>query len=82
MITTDTWLKIVCAMMVNAVVFGVGVTTVLATPALAEHARYAIAAVTVLSFVLAAVSAGWFARRMRLRNWGRRKWRQGDMISG
>lgn len=82
MLSTDTWLKIICAMMINAVIFGFGVIAVLSTPVLADHASYAIPTVTVLSFVLAAVFAGWFARRMRLRNWGRRKWREGDLISG
>ncbi len=82
MLSTDTWLKIICAMMLNAVIFGTGVTAVLTIPVLADHARYAITAVTILSFVLAVALAGPVARRMRLRNWGRKQWREGDMISG
>lgn len=46
-------------MMVNAVVFGVGLVSVLLTPALAQHAFFWIPVVVVTSFVLAAPVA-WF----------------------
>jgi hypothetical protein len=46
-------------MMVNAVVFGVGLISVLMTPALAQHAFFWIPAIIVTSFVLSAPLA-WF----------------------
>ncbi|MBN9030285.1 MAG: hypothetical protein BGO05_17610 [Rhizobiales bacterium 63-7] len=82
MISTDTWLKIIGAMMANAIVFGVGVVTVLMVPWLADHAKYSIPAVTVISFVTAPFLGAFVADRMRIRNWGREKWRRGDLISG
>ena len=76
-------LRIVCAMMVNAVLFGTGAVIVLATPELAAYAKYLIPAVVVASFLLAPLLAGFIARRMRIRNWGSKKeWREGDAISG
>jgi hypothetical protein len=39
--------------MVNAIVFGAGLVTVLAVPALAQHASFWIPAVVLASFVLA-----------------------------
>jgi len=82
MLSTDTWLKIVSGMMINAVLFGLGAIIVLSIPALAEHAKYLMPLVVVLSFALAPFIAAPIARRMRLRNWGRRAWREGDVISG
>jgi hypothetical protein len=81
-ISTDTWLKIMCGLMVNAMLFGVGVVTTLSIPALAEHAKYLIPAVVVASFVLTPFLVGFFARRMRIRNWGVKGWQKGDLISG
>ena len=82
MFSTDTWLRIMSGMMINAVLFGLGAITVLSVPALAEHAKYLIPAVVVTSFALAPFIAVPVARRMRLRHWGRRHWRKGDVISG
>lgn len=82
MFTTDTWLKIVCSMMINAVLFGAGVITVLSVPALAAHAKILIPTVVVLSFALAPFIAMVIAPRMRIRNWGIRDWHRGDAISG
>lgn len=82
MFGTDTWLKILCAIMVNAVVFGIGAITVLSVPALAAQAKYFIPAVVVASFVISPFIAIPIARRMRLRNWGREEWNRGDAISG
>jgi hypothetical protein len=81
-IPTDVWLRVICSMMINAVLFGVGAVTVLSIPTLADQAKYLIPAVVVMSFVGAPLLSGFFARRMRLRNWGARKWREGDLISG
>lgn len=82
MFSTDTWLRIVCAVQVNAVLFGLGVVTVLSIPALADQAKFLIPAVVVTSFGLAPVLGGMIAPRMRVRNWGSKAWREGDAISG
>lgn len=54
-------------MMVNAVVFGVGLVSVLMTPALAQHAFFWIPAVIVTSFVLSAPLAWFIAPFMMVR---------------
>ncbi len=82
MFATDTWLRIVCAMMCNAVLFGTGAIAVLSVPALLPYAKFLIPAVVFLSFALAPFVAALIAPRMRLRNWGRAAWREGDLISG
>ncbi len=82
MISTNTWLVVICSMMVNAILFGAGAVTVLSIPALNAHATYLIPAVVVLSFLATPFVSMWIARRMRLRNWGRRAWNEGDLISG
>ncbi|QLF68331.1 hypothetical protein FE840_001490 [Peteryoungia desertarenae] len=82
MLKTDTWLKIISSMMINAVVFGVGAIVVLSIPALAEHAIYLIPAVVVISFVVAPILSFYVAPRMRLKYWGERRWKKGDSISG
>jgi uncharacterized membrane protein YhaH (DUF805 family) len=82
MFSTNTWLVIICSLSTNAVLFGTGAVTVLSIPALAAHAVYLIPAVVVASFILAPLAALWIAPRMRLRNWGRQGWREGDLISG
>lgn len=53
--------------MVNAVVVGSGLVTVLAVPALNENAAYLIPAVVVVSFILAAPLAWWVAPHLRAR---------------
>ncbi|TPP06545.1 hypothetical protein [Rhizobium glycinendophyticum] len=82
MFTTDTWLRIVCSMMINAVIFGTGAIIVLSVPALAAQAKVLLPLVVVTSFVAAPFFAYAVAPRMRLRNWGRREWQRGDLISG
>ena len=82
MISTDTWLKVMCGIMINAVLFGLGAVTVLTVPALAAHAKYLIPVVVVTCFALSPFIAVPIARRMRLKNWGQRAWREGDSISG
>ncbi|MGP9812393.1 hypothetical protein ACTZWT_12840 [Rhodopseudomonas sp. NSM] len=59
-------------MMINAVVFGVGLVTVMTFPSLARHAFDLIPAVVVASFVLAAPLAWLIAPRLRAR-FGRRE---------
>jgi len=81
-IPTDIWLKVMCSLMINAVLFGVGTITVLSVPAFADQAKYLIPAVIVTSFAATPLICGPVARRMRLRNWGTAQWRKGDLISG
>ncbi len=80
--STNAWLIVICAMMVNAVLFGTGAILVLSIPALAAEAAYLLPAVIVTSFVAAPFAAALIAPRMRFRNWGARGWRDGDVISG
>ena len=81
MLSTDTWLKLICAMMTNAVIFGFGIVPVLAVPVLSAHSAYLIPGVVVMSFLISPFVAAWIAPRMRRRNWGDR-WQTGDIISG
>jgi len=82
MLSTDTWLRITCAMVINAVLFGIGAVTVLSAPILEPLANYLIPAVVIISLLLAPIIAGPIAQRMRVRNWGKTGWRNGDLISG
>jgi hypothetical protein len=82
MFTTDTWLRIVCSMMINAVLFGAGAILVLSVPTLAAQAKYLLPLVVVTSFIVAPFFAFAVAPRMRLRNWGIHRWKRGDAISG
>lgn len=82
MFSTDTWLRIICSMMTNAVLFGTGAITVLSIPALAVHANYLLPCVIIFSFVAAPFISALVAPRMRIRNWGKQAWRDGDVISG
>ncbi len=79
---TDTWVKIICAPVINAVVFGIGAVSLLSTPALSAHAPYLMPAVVVVSFPISFLLAGPVARRMRLKYWGTSEWKKGDFISG
>lgn len=69
-------------MMINAVIFGAGAFLVLSVPALAVHAKVLLPLVIIAAFASAPLFALVIAPRMRLRNWGRREWKRGDMISG
>lgn len=82
MTNTNIWLAIMCGMMVNAVLFGIGLIAVLTVPALTEHAKYLIPGVVVVSFAMSPFIARMIAPRMRLRNWGKDEWQRGDVISG
>jgi uncharacterized membrane protein len=54
-------------LMVNAVVFGVGLISVLMTPSLAQHAFFWIPAIILASFVLSAPLAWFIAPSMMMR---------------
>lgn len=79
--STDTWLRIICSMQINAILFGAGAVVVLVNPALAADAKFWIPIVVVMSLAIAPFIAAKVAPRMRLRHW-REIGRTGDMISG
>lgn len=79
---TNTWLRIIVSMQINAMLFGLGTITGLSIPSLAVHAKYLIPIIVVLSFGLAPFLALAVFPRMRVRTWGCRAWQQGDIISG
>jgi hypothetical protein len=54
-------------LIVNAVVFGVGMISILMTPALAQHAFFWIPAMIVTSFVLSAPLSWFIAPSMMMR---------------
>jgi hypothetical protein len=74
--STDTKTRVQIAalifVMTNAVLFGVGLITVLTVPALSAYAGINIAIVVALSFLLAAPIAWLIAPRLRARYWRRR----------
>ncbi|WP_315755716.1 MULTISPECIES: hypothetical protein [unclassified Bradyrhizobium] len=67
-------------MMVQAVLFGAGVLTILLTP-LSNHAMLAMPVMIGLSVVLSAIVSWQIAPRLRARYW-RRRGINHDMISG
>lgn len=67
-------------MMVQAVLFGIGMVFVLTTP-LAERAMTAIPAMVVATFIVSAPIAWFIAPRLMARYW-RSRHLQGDFISG
>ena len=70
--STRVFITMLVSLMTNAVIFGIGAVAVLSIPALAEHVKYLLPVVVVVSFVLAPVAAWFIAPRLRLRNTGRR----------
>lgn len=81
-LSPDAMIWLVCAMVVSTLLLGIGLVTILTVPALiADAARHILAAV-ITSFMFAPLFAVSVSRRMRLRNWGRRAWVKGDLISG
>lgn len=82
MLETNTWLRIIVSMQINAILFGVGTITVLSIPVLAVQAKYLIPAIVALSFGIAPFLALVVFPRMRVKTWGRNQWVRGDAISG
>lgn len=66
---TRAWITGIVAMMINAVLFGIGAVTVLAVPALNEYAKILLPVVIVASFLAAPPIAWRLAPRLRLRPW-------------
>lgn len=79
--STNTWLHIICAMQINAVLFGLGAVIVLVSPVMAADAKIWIPLVVVLSFVLALILARFIAPGLRLR-YLRKRGERGDATSG
>jgi hypothetical protein len=71
-ISTRTRIAILIYSMTNAVLFGIGIVTVLNVPSLAAHAGIGIPVVVVLSLLLAAPIAWFIAPHLRARYWRRR----------
>lgn len=71
---TDLFITIMVAMMVNAVLFGVGAVTVLSVPVLNEQAKYLLPVVIVLAFALTPFVSRAIAPHLRIRNW--HNWRK------
>lgn len=65
--TNRTAITVVVAMLVNAVLFGVGAVTVLSVPALDAHAQTLLPLVVGLSFILAVPIAWKIAPQLRAR---------------
>ena len=82
MFSTDTWLRIISGLMINAVVFGIGIVTVLSIPALQQHEIFLVPAIVAISFLITPAITFWIAPRMRFRYWGARDWNEGNVISG
>lgn len=66
------WIAVLVFMMVNAVVFGIGVVTVVSIPELYEKARTLMPIVIVASFIISAPVSWLIAPRLRARFWRRR----------
>jgi hypothetical protein len=71
--TTRASIAALVYMMINAVLFGVGIVAVLAVPALSAKAAVLIPIVVVASIVVAAPAAWIIAPRLRARYWRERK---------
>jgi len=61
------WVAALIFAMVNAVVFGVGLVTVLTTPALAQHVFFWIPAIVVSSFAISPLLSWYIAPMMMQR---------------
>ena len=66
-------LAIMVGLMINAILFGIGIVTVLSIPVLADNAKYAIPTLVVACFVTTPFVAWIMAPRLRLRYWQERE---------
>lgn len=62
-------LAIMVGLMINAILFAIGILTVLSIPILANNAKYAIPVVVVACFTITPFIAWIMAPRLRLRYW-------------
>lgn len=79
--STNLFIGAMVGLMVNAVIFGIGLIPILAIPALASIAKYLIPAWVVVTFAITPFIALAIAPRLRLRTW-RARGMKGDIISG
>ena len=70
-LSTRARIAILIYSMTNAVLFGIGIVTVLNVPSLAGHLWIGIPVVVALSLLLAAPIAWFIAPRLRARDWRR-----------
>lgn len=62
-------LAIMVGLMINAILFGIGIVTVLSIPVLADNAKYSIPVLVVACFTITPFIAWLMAPRLRLRYW-------------
>jgi hypothetical protein len=67
--TNNTRIALLLSLMVNAVLFGIGATTVLSIPALSAHAPYLLPIVILASLALTPIISRGLAPRLRSRAW-------------
>jgi len=82
LLSTRARIAILIYSMTNAVLFGIGIITVLNVPSLTAHLWIAIPVVVVLSFLLAAPIAWIIAPRLRARYWRRREEAEASGVAG
>lgn len=68
-LSTNTRIALLISLMVNAVIFGIGATTVLSIPALAQNATIWLPVVIVVSFLISPLVSWMLAPRLRSRLW-------------
>ena len=66
-------LAIMVGLMINAILFGIGIVTILSVPVLADNAKYSIPVLVVACFVTTPFVAWIMAPRLRLRYWQERE---------
>lgn len=66
-------LAIMVGLMINAILFGIGIVTVLSVPMLADNAKYSIPALVIVCFSVSPFVAWIMAPRLRLRYWRERE---------
>ncbi|OCP03929.1 MULTISPECIES: hypothetical protein [unclassified Ensifer] len=62
-------LAIMVGLMINAILFGIGIVTILSIPVLADNAKYSIPVLVVACFTITPFIAWLMAPRLRLRYW-------------
>lgn len=78
---TRLWIAALLFPMVNAVLFGVGVTALLSIPAMSEQASSLFWIVVAVSFVIAGPVSWFIAPRLRARYWRKRRMRERVRVS-
>ncbi|HEV7305824.1 hypothetical protein [Ensifer sp.] len=66
-------IALMLGLMINAILFGIGIVTVLSIPILADNAKYSIPVLVVACFTITPFVAWLMAPRLRLRYWRERE---------